>query len=302
MVTRILFSFFLFLSIYSLNGQVWTSSGNIAKTTKSLSIDTPTSDHSRIHLGHEANDVIFVDNTTTKHYGGGLFFRVHDETISGTSKYRNTLMLADNGNIGISVRQPKSKLHINGDLFMNAGEGFRLYGDTNYFGTHADGIIFEMQDVNGGNGNTDGGFVFKVSSEWMTIKSGGKVGIGVSAPTDKLEVKGVVKAYTTDSSKNIRVYGGNSANIIDSNNNDLYLRADGNSTKSIVLKKNGNVGIGEASPKGKLHVKGDIYTNAGEGFRLYGDTNYFGTHADGIIFEMQDANGGNGNTDYPLNG
>ncbi len=143
-----------------------------------------------------------------------------------------------NGNVGIGQSSPSSKLEINGDLKMRIGEGFRLFGNTDYFGQYLDAIIFEMQDGNAANGNTDGGFVFRgytptdqIAQEWMTIKSGGNVGIGIATPTSK------------------------------------------------------------------LHVNGDLKMRVGEGFRLFGDTDYFGQYLDAIIFEMQDGNAANGNTD-----
>ena len=141
-------------------------------------------------------------------------------------------------NVGIGLGTPTSKLHVNGDVKVNVGEGFKLHGDNNYFGTNLDGIIFEAQDTNGSNGVVDGGFVFRgytpldeVTQEWMTIRNGGKVGIGVSIPASK------------------------------------------------------------------LHINGDLKINVGEGFKIHGDSNYFGTYLDGIIFEAQDTNGSNGVVD-----
>jgi hypothetical protein len=39
------------------------------------------SNYTQIRLGHEANDSIIADNTPTKVYGGGLWFRVHDTSV-----------------------------------------------------------------------------------------------------------------------------------------------------------------------------------------------------------------------------
>ena len=71
----------------------------------------------------------------------------------------NTRMFidGDTGNIGINTSRPEGKLHINGDLRMSLGEGFRLHEDNDFFGRNNDAIIFEIQDTNGTSGLADGG-------------------------------------------------------------------------------------------------------------------------------------------------
>ncbi|MGS2765194.1 hypothetical protein [Sinomicrobium sp. M5D2P9] len=103
------------------------------------------------------------------------------------------------GNVGIGTDTPSAKLHIVGDLYMNQGEGFKIFGDSNYFGQYLDGIIFQMEDGNASNGNTDGGFVFRGYSRtdalyknWMVIKAPGRVGIGTLNPDAELTVKGKI--------------------------------------------------------------------------------------------------------------
>ena len=105
------------------------------------------------------------------------------------------MMLSESGNVGIGVLKPLAKLDIAGDLKMNAGEGFRLYGDSNYFGTNFDGVIFEIQDTNGSSSAVDGGFVFRgltttdgIHKDLMVLKGTGRVGIGTTTPSYKFEV------------------------------------------------------------------------------------------------------------------
>ncbi|MFY7671969.1 hypothetical protein ACOSP6_12860 [Tenacibaculum sp. MEBiC06402] len=109
----------------------------------------------------------------------------------------NGIHYFSSGNLSIGTTTSKARLHVNGSIYSQIGEGFKLLGDSNYFGQYNDGIIFQMEDSNGTNGNTDGGFVFRghtptdgLSKEWMVIKTGGRVGIGTTDPTEaKLVVK-----------------------------------------------------------------------------------------------------------------
>ncbi len=105
------------------------------------------------------------------------------------------------GNVGIGTSAPTEKLHIEGNLYMNIGEGFRILGDGNFFGKFRDGIVFSMEDRNSKRGITDGGFIFrgytptdKVAKDWVVIKSPGNVGIGTLNPDSKLTVKGKIHA------------------------------------------------------------------------------------------------------------
>lgn len=63
-------------------------------------------------LGQEANDQLIVDNTSAKSYGGGYFFRVHNQTA--TNQYVDALMIGENGNVGIGVNPPQNKLDVAG--------------------------------------------------------------------------------------------------------------------------------------------------------------------------------------------
>ncbi len=226
-----------------------------------------------------------------------------------------------NEKVGIGTNNPSEKLHINGKLFMNAGEGFRLYGNSNYFGEHLDGIVFQMEDINGKNGTTDGGFVFrgytstdKIAQDWMVIKTGGKVGIGTKSPSESLHLNG--KLFM-NAGEGFRLYGNSNyfgehldgivfqMEDINGKNGTTdggfvfrgYTSTDKIAQDWMVIKTGGKVGIGTKSPSESLHLNGKFFMNAGEGFRLYGDTHFFGDHLDGIVFQMEDTNSSNGNTD-----
>ncbi len=70
--------------------------------------------HTTIYLGSETNDAIIVDNSPNNYYGGGYFFRVHNE--SALYDYTDVMMLTDNGYVGIGTRTPSYKLDVYGDI------------------------------------------------------------------------------------------------------------------------------------------------------------------------------------------
>jgi len=71
--------------------------------------------YTSIRVGHNEHTRIFGDNSPNKFYGGGLFFRIHDE--SAPFKHRDVMFLAENGNVGIGARNPKNKLSVKGHIW-----------------------------------------------------------------------------------------------------------------------------------------------------------------------------------------
>lgn len=95
-----------------------------AKIRGSLILNQTTSDYTDIQLGHDTNDRIFSDNSTAKHYGGGMFFRVTpDPSLNITHNYIDVMMLTDKGNVGIGTSDTKGyKLAIAGSKGVIAEE------------------------------------------------------------------------------------------------------------------------------------------------------------------------------------
>jgi len=65
-----------------------------------------------LSFGQQANDQLIVDNSPQKYFGGGYFFRVHND--NATNQYVDAMIIDENGNIGIGVNPPQSKLDVNG--------------------------------------------------------------------------------------------------------------------------------------------------------------------------------------------
>ncbi|CAL2088880.1 hypothetical protein [Tenacibaculum sp. 190524A05c] len=227
---------------------------------------------------------------------------------SDYTSYYEAARLTYDGKLAIGTSVPKEKLHVKGNFYADMGEGFRILGDINYFGQYKDGIVFQMEDTNGTNGNTDGGFVFRghtptdgLSKEWMVIKTGGRVGIGTSSPSQILDIEsgnndgsnppvlrltskdinavnnqllGEIQFYSKDADgPHVSAYIKNLAAETYGRQGQLsFGTTAGNSSNAIErmrINDIGNVGIGTTSPSAKLHVAG-TFISAGNMSNTFG--------------------------------
>jgi hypothetical protein len=213
-------------------------------------------------------------------------------TTSGTNIYN-----ANTGNVGIGTTAPSNRFNVQG--------GTNTFPSTS--GSTSTDTFFRITNSTGGP--TGGALDFGqngVAGSWLQSRNagdytsnfplllnpnGGKVGIGMTTPTYKLElsedntsqINVFVHAATAKTGSSGRAVGialGDSTNVrsqiglVDNasfggSGNDLLLRAAGGIglaggntglgvTNQLYLNSSGNVGIGTSNPANKLHVAGSI--------------------------------------------
>ncbi len=225
---------------------------------------------------------------------GTIWFSTWD-TTDLISKKR--MQIIENGNVGIGTNAPNSSLDLfhrvqldrglgastNGADFWTSNNGVYVSEDDLYINSNADGD---------GNGNIYFGSDTETSNaqNHLTIKNNGSIGIGTKNPVGILHIRNARDAGANTAGDGAALVIGDVNNIhleIDNNeivamdgNNDngsLYFKgtqmvfstwntASTSSTRKVTLINNGNLGVGEASPTEKLHVKGKIRVTNLSGF------------------------------------
>jgi len=207
--------------------------------------------------------------------GGGSFGAGYDTTAAPTGG------LIIEGNVGIGTTTPEAKLHVwGGDSFFTNNTNTRLViGDTtvandygelswntsgNYLGLDADGTQYLVLQEDGGN-----------------------VGIGTTAPYEKLEVAGAISASGT---LNANASQGPVTTMYYKTAGDYgaIQAADfGSAYKNLILQEYGSyVGIGTTTPDHALTV----YDSRVLGYAARITNGYTGVYADGLLISLGIAN------------
>ena len=183
--------------------------------------------------------------------------------ISGSNVYNNT------ANVGIGTASPDGKLHImDGSAGVvtanalantltvesNGNGGISILNPLGYVGA----IYFGDNETNNTGSikllHATQRMTFQTNAtEQMTILSNGKVGIGTTSPTQKLQIgDGTASVYLRMSG-----YSGNQLIMGPDSNGGVSLysqTSDGNVSNLLLNPTGGNVGIGTTAPGAKLEI------------------------------------------------
>lgn len=214
----------------------------------------------------DRNSIINLKAFGVKYLGWYSSLALH--TSDGTSI--NEAMRIDRyGNIGIGTTAPSCRLEVEqssaGDnteyllgAFNHSGNGGGVY--VGYVG---DGLDAKQARIRSG-GNLDLAIGTTSNREVLNITDlNGNVGIGTSNPISRLEVNGDISLARTHKIKFLEnVNGGDRAYIRSTNGEggdyNSMIFAIGTGNESMIIKNDGNIGIGTTTPDDKLTVKGRI--------------------------------------------
>ncbi len=220
-----------------------------------LTLNTPTDNSPQI---------VFSENNTGKwligHRHDGDHFRFYDLANSA-----ERMRIDSSGRVGIGTSSPAAKAHI-----YDASTDAVLYLDSaNVNGSHArflaSGSVKHFVGSGGGFGLGDvddfairsfDNLIFATnnsSTERMRIDASGNVGIGTSSPSTKLHLGGT--APLDSIIRQDSTVSGTNWEIGEREAGKWQIWEDDSDSVVATFTSSGNVGIGESSPSGLLHLK-----------------------------------------------
>ena len=196
-------------------------------------------------VGNE--DASFIDWTGVADNSNWIEFKFADgagKKAGDAISWQTHLSITDKGQIGIGTATPQANLQVMG--IARAGISTTEYTEVSHGGEN--GYINTV-----GDGNLD--FRHDGTNK-MSLTSNGFLGLGTSAPQTNLQVIGIARAGISTTEYTEVSHGGGNGYINTVGDGNLDFRHDGANKMS--LTSNGFLGIGNATPKTKLHVSGAI--------------------------------------------
>jgi len=173
-------------------------------------------------------------------------------------------IVAVNGKLGIGTESPDTNLHIVGRLKMvdgNEGSGKVLTSDANGVGYWATSTATD----NDWKETSDSLMRIVGNDTLVTITNSGKIGIGTTDPLYKLDIFGGNMRLKTNDYSQLTVRGSTVSGMLGSNgpsgfmylgsHSNHELRFLTNNTNAMVIKTNGDVGVGTLTPDEKFEVE-----------------------------------------------
>ncbi len=190
----------------------------------------------------------------------------------------------DGGNVGIGTASPGAPLHIKRDSSLSATQHLIISntdptnGNAAYIKFLGSSVVnygdIGTEFVDRTSGSEDGSLIFSTRvngamAEGMRIHNG-NVGIGTANPQETLHVRGWIMTETAAANPSVHFKDSTSGQVytlqIDSSNNNFQLYDNTAGQSRIVVKTDGNVGIGTTNPDHDLEIGTGTYSeiDAGE--------------------------------------
>ena len=165
-----------------------SNAGNvgIGYTTPGYSLEIQSSGSAgRARVYADGNGAIFSANGDVQFFTNNTAYSV---SFYSANKGSLNMRVSDNGNVGIGVSAPNAKLEVNGDVSIRGGNGLYFGQSTGNLGSWTT-RLFSSGSTQYFNAQT---FIFNNSgygtTEFVRFTSGGRVGVGVTNPSARLQV------------------------------------------------------------------------------------------------------------------
>ena len=206
-------------------------------------------------VGMDSNEKGFIWN-----------YESNDTYIGGTTGGTSMTIAGSTGNVGIGTTSPTRALTVasTGDTHINTTS------------SHANGYSMFVSENSSDANNSwgvgrwhDGRYVIShnAAATWsqtgdterLVIDTSGNVGIGVTAPSDKLDIQGADNGLTIRSASAnrpmMKLINGSSTMLTISANGTYAAIGDGSDANKYMSFKGSNVGIGTTAPDSLLHLQ-----------------------------------------------